>query len=1084
MVQKLTFALMACITAFSVFFFDANQAHAASTMYTSPSGSPSPGALYGRALRMQYSGSANGTMLATFEQYVNGTPSFPIFRSTNAGNTWTQISNVTDQVNGWGMRWEPFLYELPQAIGNMPAGTILCAGLSIPSDYTKTKIDLYKSTDHGQTWSFVSSVATGGEAISTNGHTPIWEPFLMVANNKLIVYYSDQRDTNYGQKIVHQTSTDGVNWGSVVNDVTSPTYSDRPGMPVLARMGNGNYIMTYENCITSAGCKIKYKISSDPENFGSVTGVGLQATDGTTPESSSYVVWLPTGGANGTLVVSAYSDESLFLNTQNGEGLWTKIKSNVEIGYSRGLVPMPDGHSVFVISGGPLGKDRANSVTYGTVDLGALSSDPFASASIPNSVKINGAFDQQYGLFNLPDGIQRVRTTVAYDPNVIDYVSAEPFTEGQGLQVTVEPPSQPGQIALNVTSVSGQPISSGDLLKLHWKAKATEQLSAQITVSSIAASNQNQNVQLNDTFSAIDIYADVSTINVSGSNGATSITDNKGSLQMKANVSPANASPYVTWSVTDLYGSATDLASISPDGILTASGSGKNGTVKVMAEANDGTGIKGETVITIRNQLLPITGTPFGVGPAWSAGGEFDKAFDGHINTYYDYYTANGGYTGIDLGEGKAKAVRQIRFFPRSGFTGRMVGGKFQGSNTSTTSGFVDLYTVLSNPPLQWNTVTIANPTAFRYLRYVAPDGGYGNIAEIEFYGAAVQASSITVQGSAGSQAITEKSGTLQMIATVEPSDVGNKSVTWSVMNLDGTPTDLATISENGLLSAKNDGKVRVVAKADDGSGVQGEALITIDTEPPVTKALVSPAAPDGLNGWYVHPVTVTLSAYDNLSGVAKTEYSLDSGSTWQSYSNSVTLNQDSKYTVSYRSTDNAGNVEAGKTISFNLDATAPTITVSGLVYGSTYSDSMDITPNFTLSDNLSGVDASKTTITLSTDGARQTVQQGATIPLYTLPLGSHTFNVTSSDMAGNTGSQTVLFQTTTSILSMKALVTRFASVGWIDNEGIANSLQSQLNANDLADFVSHVKAQSGKHISSQAASYLLRDAQYLLTSQ
>ena len=45
----------------------------------------------------------------------------------------------------------------------------------------------------------------------------------MVANNKLIAYYSDQRDTNYGQKIVHQTSTDGVNWGTVVNDVTSPS---------------------------------------------------------------------------------------------------------------------------------------------------------------------------------------------------------------------------------------------------------------------------------------------------------------------------------------------------------------------------------------------------------------------------------------------------------------------------------------------------------------------------------------------------------------------------------------------------------------------------------------------------------------------------------------------------------------------------------------------------------------------------------------------------------------------------------------------------------------------------------------------
>ncbi|KRE34411.1 sialidase family protein [Paenibacillus sp. Soil522] len=385
--MKLKVVLMTCaaalicigVVAIRFYFSDDDPVFAEfgpSVMYTTPSGDPGPGALYGRALRLQHSKSANGTMLATFEQYVNGTPSFPIFQSTDDGKTWEQISSVTDQVNSWGMRWQPQLYELPQAIGNMPAGTILCAGNSIPSDYSKSKLDLYKSTDHGKTWSFVSSIASGGQPKSENGYTPVWEPFLLVADNKLIVYYADQRDPRYGQKNVHQTSADGVNWGPVVDDVTSPLYIDRPGMPVVAQMGNGNYIMTYEVC-GSEHCKISYKISPDPENFGSVKGTRLIAEDGTSPESSSYVVWLPTGGANGTLAVSAFSDESLFLNTQNGEGSWTKIKSNAEIGYSRGLVPMPDGHSVFVISGGPhpLGTDRANSVTYGTVDLNGGVSD-------------------------------------------------------------------------------------------------------------------------------------------------------------------------------------------------------------------------------------------------------------------------------------------------------------------------------------------------------------------------------------------------------------------------------------------------------------------------------------------------------------------------------------------------------------------------------------------------------------------------------------------------------------------------------------------------------------------------------------
>jgi hypothetical protein len=30
---------------------------------------------------------------------------------------------------------------------------------------------------------------------------------------------------------------------------------------------------------------------------------------------------------------------------------------------------MSDGHTLFVISGGPLGTNKTNSVTYGTVDL-------------------------------------------------------------------------------------------------------------------------------------------------------------------------------------------------------------------------------------------------------------------------------------------------------------------------------------------------------------------------------------------------------------------------------------------------------------------------------------------------------------------------------------------------------------------------------------------------------------------------------------------------------------------------------------------------------------------------------------------
>jgi hypothetical protein len=52
-------------------------AYGPSTMYTPPSGTLVPGALYARAMQ-----ASNGKMYATFEQYTTGVSSFPIFEST------------------------------------------------------------------------------------------------------------------------------------------------------------------------------------------------------------------------------------------------------------------------------------------------------------------------------------------------------------------------------------------------------------------------------------------------------------------------------------------------------------------------------------------------------------------------------------------------------------------------------------------------------------------------------------------------------------------------------------------------------------------------------------------------------------------------------------------------------------------------------------------------------------------------------------------------------------------------------------------------------------------------------------------
>ena len=106
-------------------------------------------------------------------------------------------------------------------------------------------------------------------------------------------------------------------------------------------------------------------------------------------------------------------------------------------------------------------------------------------------------------------------------------------------------------------------------------------------------------------------------------------------------------------------------------------------------------------------------------------------------------------------------------------------------------------------------------------------------------------------------------------------------------------------------------------------------ANATRDTFAPETTAALAPAAPDGQNGWFKTKPTVSLSATDNCSGVATTEYSTDGGATWQPYSGSFLVQNEGTTTILYRSTDQASNAETAKSITINVDTIAPAITLT-----------------------------------------------------------------------------------------------------------------------------------------------------------
>ena len=190
-----------------------------------------------------------------------------------------------------------------------------------------------------------------------------------------------------------------------------------------------------------------------------------------------------------------------------------------------------------------------------------------------------------------------------------------------------------------------------------------------------------------------------------------------------------------------------------------------------------------------------LAGTTFGLTPPWSTNSEYCKAADGDINTFYDYSQANGGYTGLDLGS--AKVIKRIRYYPRSNAANRMVGGKFQGSNDKST--YTDLYTISSTPQVQGNEVAISNSTGYRYVRYLGPDGGFCNIAEMEFYDTPP---SYSLSMSSGGNGTTNPPGNVSVYSGTPTSisatpSPGYSFTKWKVTSAIGTATIADTNSSS-----------------------------------------------------------------------------------------------------------------------------------------------------------------------------------------------------------------------------------------------------------------------------------------------
>ena len=322
-----------------------------------------PGAMYPRCICLAHNGEKNGTLLATFECYSHETPVFPIYESNDDGESWHRLSEIRDEEKGFGCRFQPHLLELPVTCGTVEEGTILCAGNIIPSDFSSSCLHLYQSTDCGKTWSFLSEIVSGGHAVvdprEPDANRPVWEPFLTVTpDGKLICFYSDERraaGSGYNQLLAHKVSPDGGRtWGEEKFDVASPGGRLRPGMPVVAALPRGRFIMVYE-MVNQDKIPVYFRISDSIEDWGDRDFMGnpVCAADGSYLTGTPYVSWIPQGGPEGTILVTGRGFSHIMANSRMGEGFFVKLDSLVDIdntcgfaGYSQCILPLHGGKQV------------------------------------------------------------------------------------------------------------------------------------------------------------------------------------------------------------------------------------------------------------------------------------------------------------------------------------------------------------------------------------------------------------------------------------------------------------------------------------------------------------------------------------------------------------------------------------------------------------------------------------------------------------------------------------------------------------------------------------------------------------------
>jgi hypothetical protein len=275
---------------------------------------------------------------------------------------------------------------------------------------------------------------------------------------------------------------------------------------------------------------------------------------------------------------------------------------------------------------------------------------------------------------------------------------------------------------------------------------------------------------------------------------------------------------------------------------------------------------------------------------------------------------------------------------------------------------------------------------------------------------------------------------------------------------------------------------------------------------PFVTIVLDAPQ-PDGDNGWYVSDVEVSFAVPPTMT-LPPIEYRVNL-SDWQPFTMPFTVTSEGENLVQIRPAAvitgepfgvlsqhiRVADVADEDILSFvvKVDKSLPTLTIT-TPQPITYAHGITFALDYQSADAYSGL--AVITATLDT----QPVTNGQAIDTLALGYGMHEFALVAQDMAGHIANRSVAFTITTTISGLMDLKHRLYAEGGIYGPGaggVVQSLDAKLEAaqrnleaglphaaiNNLQAFIHQVEAQTGKHITPDAARLMIEDAQRIIAS-